>query len=215
MALSLCVIQWGGHIFDSGSGGNPIEIWSNTIHAMADTTYDMNQMAADGYNSYSTVIDDVNARIHDTVSIDWTKASRVDITTGAWTTDPVGYYAPSVGVRGNNSTNVPPTYQSCRISLDDGTRNRKAKGGFYLPRVAMALGDDGKWNSSQLATFMTEWKGMLVALMAASTLELTVGVYSKSSASFTTSTRLRVGAVPDVIRRRKNALLEGYLVTTL
>lgn len=213
MALSPRVIQWSGTIYNQTSAGTAIEIWSNTVHVMADTTL-TDQDIADGASLvYGNVFSTTNAKIHATVAFEVTKASTIDITTGAWLADPVPQTLTTI--RGQVTGFAPAVTTSCRLSIDDSSRDRKHKGGFYLPRVAMNIGDDGLFNTTQVGTFVTAWQGMLQSLETHFTPEVDLGIYSKAGASFAVANRLRVGQVPDNIRRRKNNIPEAYSVVSL
>lgn len=188
------------------ASGLDIEIWACTLHSLQPDSADnitINELFA---AAWSTFFQANGTAISGTA---WTKSIKsnvIDPQTGLQITDPTVEKEVSYG---GGLGGTPATFQTCRISIDNGTRNRRARGGFYLPRFAGAIGGDGRFTQESQAVVATNAANMLESLGVTGGLS-NAGVYSKTEAGFFPATRVRVGNVPDVQRRRKNALVEVY-----
>lgn len=151
--------------------------------------------------------------IGNTESLDWVKVNEYAMTDGKQITDPTNYQ-PVTGTRGGLASKQPlsTTY---RISLDDGTRNARARGGFFPPRTAHETQPSGRGASSAMAEMATSAKTFLDACATAGGTGAFVGVFSLLDHVVHESTRLRMGDVPDNISRRRNALIEAYEIRAL
>jgi len=96
-----------------------------------------------------------------------------------------------------------------RISIDDGTRNPRHRGGFYPPRTSVGVNADGRISTGNQSGIVNQAKNLLQAINAAGTPK--VGIWSRVDKAVHTATRVRVGDVPDNISRRKNHLRETYM----
>lgn len=202
-------LTWGGSSMDSETAGNPMEIWSCSLHCFVEATADPTATwLANAAALIRTLHTSVGAQIDETERLDWAKASDIDVTTGHELDDPVPQILYGTPNRGGGGPVRNPFSTAMRISIDDGTRDRRAKGGFYLPRSAAETKMDGRVSTADVVAIAEAAQDFLSGLNALT--GTTVGVWSRVGASFTPSSRLRVGDVPDNISRRRNALRENY-----
>jgi len=156
----------------------------------------------------STFHTDPHTGIDETESLDYVKASPIDLTTGHETADPVPQWTPLTATRGGSTETLLPFSSSVRVSIDDATRSRRAKGGFYIPRLSIAIQQTGRISTAAADLIVGSAGALLLGINTLA--ETQVGVYSRVGHSFTPSTRIRVGDVPDDISRRRNAMRETY-----
>lgn len=207
-------VQFSGTINDSMTAGQPVEIWSCMFSLIR----------AGGGLAMTSLLNAVDTRISTWFAASDTGISPSVLLTsvkvneigadGKQLTDPTLEVVHTTPVRGGGSTsNVLPLGTAIKVTLDDGTRNRRAKGGFYVPRPGIAVLPGGRFNAGQMATLAASTQTMLNGINTES--GITVAIASKVDASLTPCERLRVGDVPDNISRRRNALTESYSVATL
>lgn len=207
MALGLVVMS--GRITDGTSSTSPeVEIWSSSIGGTTTSGGWPETFIDEIASACGTWFTAANTRIHSTVTLDTVKANLFDIATGLQITDPTVEHTYSPFLRGASTTIEFPITTSYRVSMDDGTRNRRARGGFYVPRPTLAVGYNGRFNDTNVGQALATAVTMLDAFV--STAAFDVGVWSRAGQSLTPSTRVRIGDVPDNIRRRKNDLRENY-----
>lgn len=206
-------LSFGGTIRDDTTAGDPIEIWncSVALTQVAFTTDLAEELALAEPLVEAFIVD--GGGIHGSVVLEYVKYNDVGAD-GAQVTDPTVehlYTAPEP--RSNVTSNAMPLQVSCRVSLDNGTRARRARGGFYVPRPALTLAADGRWASGSADSILAKAVAFLGGLNTA--LEGDVCVASGVDATNRIVNRIRVGRVPDTIRTRRNALLEGYSSSAL
>lgn len=206
--MSLVVCTWGGTIWDNTEGGSAVEEWSNTV-SFDGTLPDLAASLADVKTAIQTWFTAATTRIHGTVSLDWVKLNQYDYVTGHQITDPTIMATNTPGsVRGGYSGVTMPFGTSYRISLDNGTRNRRSRGGFYVPRTSALVENNGRFGTAQINSMVSSADTMLEALQTE--LGMTLVVWSRAEGLGFPVTRLRVGNVPDNISRRRNDLREIY-----
>lgn len=202
-----------GNIRSGGStSAQIIEIWSCSLWSLqldSSQPLSINEIFA---AAWSTFFQSTNVKIAFTCETTEIKSNVIDPTTGLQITDPT--VVKDVSYFGKASTVTVPTFQSCRVSLDDRTRNRSARGGFYLPRFSANLGQDGRYQAEDMENLAAAAKTLLNALGTTTGAEHP-GIYSKTQKAFYPVSRVRCGNVPDFISRRKNDMEEAYSVALL
>src|SRR4051794_17864604 len=138
--MALYSARWGGTINSVYTTDSPIDEWVCSLSVLGpawNTT--TAQSIATEVGNYAVI---VRARISKRIRFDYCKVNEYDVATGLQITDPTWtdptWGAPFFGTA--TITNPRPVTVSSRISLDNATRNRKAKGGFYLPGVDDTIG---------------------------------------------------------------------------
>lgn len=193
------------------SGASVIEIWACTFHSQqpdSATPLSINAALVAAWQPFFVAVQSAIGNQCRTRSI---KTNAIDAATGLQITDPT--VETEVNYRGANG-NTAPTFQSARVSLDNGTRNRRARGGFYLPMFQLGLIAGSRWALEDLQNVVTRVKPVLQSVSTADPQSF-VGVYSRMDGAVIESTRVRIGDVPDVIRKRKNAMEESYAFDVL
>lgn len=206
-------LTWGGHVYDDLTAGNQIEIWSCSMHLFIETTGldpagTLSQVATPLITFHTAAA----TKICKTCAIEWAKFSAIDPSTGNETTDPVPQVLFSGSNRGSDSS-FQPTFIATRVSIDDSTRNRRARGGFYLPVSALPIGPNARWTPAGVSGLLGTVGSLFTAINSLT--GVSIGVFSPTAHSFTPSNRYRIGDVPDVIRSRKNAMRETYTVASM
>lgn len=152
-----------------------------------------------------------NAGIHPTVRLEWLKVNTYDVATGKQITDPTIEVEYTTDHRGGfGQDNAPALTTACRISIDDGTRQARRRGGFFLPRYAPVIERNGRYLAARQQITLEAWGGFLNDVNDLN--DVRVAVWSRKFAEVAAVTRVRVGDVPDNISLRKNALPENYVV---
>lgn len=206
---SVSKIVWGGELVDASSSPNDIEIWACSLSMLngtdASTALPYVASAVQAFHQRAT------SHISNLCLLSYVKVYDIDVTTGHSISDPTPaqYYSGTGRFPGGGSSGSMPTFVSTRVSLDDGTRARRHRGGFYIPRPSMLANNQGRWGSTDVADILGSAHTFITAVNAAAGTNV-VGIYSKLDESVHPVTRIRVGDVPDVIRRRKNAEREAY-----
>lgn len=206
--------QFGGTIHDASSSGAVVEIWSCSMSLLANDTTSPSVVGNQVDDLLLSWFLDADTFIHPTVQLEYSKVNDVDILTGRQTTDPTNETLFPVGNRGGgNGVNVYPITTACRIGLDDGTRSRKTRGGFFVPRPTLTLGYNGRWSSANLDAMQLRTATFFNAVNNVA--GVSIGVHSRKDKSVTACNRFRIGDVPDNISTRKNAQTESYKIGTL
>jgi len=209
----LGVIAFGGSTHaGTGSAAPVTEIWECHIALAVEAApvFNFDQTFCDTVaNLLNTWFQDVDTRIASTESLDYVKANEFSLLTGRQITDPTVISLPG-GNRGGAS-NVMPVSTSFRVSLDDSTRNPRHRGGFYPPKYAGSLGDDGRIYPSHWAPMVATTQTLLDGINTACGGVGAIGVWSRRDKAVHVANRFRIGDVPDNISRRRNHLREGYL----
>jgi hypothetical protein len=197
-----------GTIKDQTVGGQTIEIWSCTFHLSTDANAAPLAVAAALVAPIvSDYFQDADTGIGSTVQLDSLKFNDWDPVTNKQI-NPVTVEVPYLGNLRGAVGGAYPTFQSVRVSLDDGGRVRYAKGGFFLPRYQGEIGLNGRYTAPAIAALAGSTQEFINALNNVPGHVLSV--YSPTSGGTTTVTRLRLGDVPDYISRRKSAMAENY-----
>jgi len=204
----LYLLAFGGNTHTGGSSTDPVvEIWECTLAFSA---------AGDGYDDQGTCdimaaaltewfsLDDTH--ISETEELAYVKWNEYSLVTGRQVTDPT--IQTLVSQRGGSGANSLPVSMTYRISIDDGTRNPRHRGGFFPPRTGYGVQDDGRCSPAHVAGMLSSAKSLIDALNAVSTPK--VGIWSRADKEVHTATRIRVGDVPDNISTRRNHLRETY-----
>lgn len=98
---------------------------------------------------------------------------------------------------------------SYRVSLDNSTRNRRAKGGFFVSCVVLEVQADGRFSATDAENAADAAEYLINGVATAS--GMPVGVWSCTESAFYAINRIRVGRRPDTQRRRQNNLFESYV----
>jgi len=202
-----------GRVTDgTGSTDPTIEQWSCSIATrFVDGTF--TDRLSDIAGFCNTWFTDADSYISHTVTLDSVKFNGFDLATGHQTTDPTNEHTYSPFLRAPSSLNRYPLGTSYRISLDDGTRNRSHRGGFFVPRTTMQIDDSGRFDSTQIGNALATAATLLDAIDGLS--NFSVGVWSRRNHAVTDVSRVRIGDVPDNISRRRNELREVYAEVAL
>ena len=136
--------------------------------------------------------------------------------------DPLGPNTKATGtaqalssVPGGGSTSGNPFQIAVAVSLNAATATKQFKGRFYLPSPTSMGFDPATGRHSQFATadVVTSSKTFVNDLNAETTLGSVI-VASSISGNHPVSS-IRVGDVPDTIRRRRNEITEAYTGTSI
>lgn len=204
-------VQWGGTIYDSADvlARVPVEIWSCTLNvaalAPADVTVAGAQIATEVATYHASTIN-VDARC----VLEFVKVNRIGAD-GRYTDPETISFAKNV--KGNNNAAVGSIVTSMRVSLDDGSRNPRARGGFYLPCQTTTIGSDWRWPVIHQNNVADATAAFLNAVNAIPS--VTPVIASSVDGSLRPITRVRVGRRPDTQRKRANALVENYVTRTI
>jgi len=214
----LGLIAFGGNTHDGPAGTDPVvEVWECTLAASVEDSGVFTQSRCDTLAALiETWFANVDSGMSTTETLEYVKWNEYSLATGHQLTDPT-LQTLVTGVRGSLTT-VQPVSTSVRISLDDGTRNPRAKGGFYPPRLGRQVGASGRISSSDQTGMMTQALILLNGISAdlnAWSPGSKLGVWSRRDHLVHISTRLRIGNVPDNISRRRNHLRETYFSASL
>lgn len=212
--MALVVCTWGGSINASNTVSSPVEIWSNSLSLSAPDAVDLDGLLAlvrtplvDWFEGNDTAIDA-------TVSLDWMKVNEFNVVTGRQITDPTVEYLFPTPPRGYDALDYnAPMGTSYRVSLDNNTRNRRTKGGFFVPRTSLQVQHNGRFRTASVTAVAGAARDFMEALNLITGIQ--VGIWSRRDSSVTAVTRVRVGDVPDNISRRRDALDEAYTAYTL
>lgn len=198
----------GGAVYNDTSAGTEIEEWSCSLSAIrAGGGEGLPAGLGTCTTQWQNLFSDTAVKIHPTVGLGYVKVNEIN-SLGHQITDPTNanyFTTPPRGAGGASPKT--PLQIALRVSLDDGTRNRRARGGFYLPRMSNEVNYAGVYSDADMLAVASRVKTMLDAINNLT--GWTVAVASKVDASLTPVLRVRVGNVPDVIRRRRNDLLES------
>lgn len=213
--MSLVVLQWGGRIVDDhGSTYNTVEEWSCSMSLLSTVSPDPSTILATAGPLIASYHNDASSYVDSTALLDFIKCNEVDVATGIQITDPTVELIYTTPVRGGHGAGVYPILTSAyRVSIDNSTRDRTKRGGWFMPRGSFTTQGNGRIVPTQVAEMLTTATTLIDGLNAIS--NVSVGVWSRKNASVTAITRLRIGDVPDNISTRKNALAETYQATTI
>lgn len=197
-------VQWGGSIYDATVGGSPIEVWSCTLSLEEATGGEVSgkeAAVADRIAAYHGSIDTgVNARC----ALEYVKVNRVG---------PNGRYVSEFttslmrDVRGGLGSLL-PIQTALRVTLDNASRNPRARGGWYVPCYSRGPATDYRIPIGNAAESLASAATLVNGLNALAGLRVCVA--SGIAASNTAVTRIRVGRRTDVMRSRANNLREEY-----
>lgn len=222
------LLSWGGTL----AGG--LDIWANNIRFTNDEAAQPDNVPSstlevlldDYVNDIRTMMADARNYISVAVTCKWVKFNQIDElghyadptnTHARYLTAASGALAPFGGVA---TTNVPP-YQSVAISTTtDRVRGPGSLGRYFLPQCAPPLNTDGRMTTLAQGNLRDGAVAFLNALGDEAGVDVTnmrPAVVSNVGAPGPAQAikGVRVGNVPDVIRRRKNAILESYVAGTL
>ena len=215
--VKLARVVWGGTIFNAVSGGSAIEIWSCSLSLMVSDTVEGASLSSmnESIAAYvKTFHQSANTGISSRVAIEYVRTNIYDVVSGIQITDPTQGITYASSNRGGNSATNYPTFIALKVSLDNGTRNRRAKGGFYIPVFSLGTQPDGRMSAAVRDPVATQAKVMIDAINALVDV-LGVVVWSRTGNEMHGVTRLRVGDTLDVVTRRKNAMRENYKIETI
>jgi hypothetical protein len=206
-------VSWTGEILNGTTTGSPVlEIFSNTVHVLTlqDDLDIEGYMVTDVQPALETFWQASGAKMNITAFLRMLKVNEIDPMTGHQVSDPtIAVELTDINGASNPSAILPIT-TSCKVTLDDGTRNRRARGGVFLPLPAFTIGANRRWTAEDLEVMGDLFVTMLTDFEA--TVDEDVVVYSRAEHGVFPVSRVRVGDVPDNIRTRKNALAEEYVV---
>jgi hypothetical protein len=192
---------------DNDLDGNPVEIWSNSLAVIGpvNPTSVQLELVLDAVWAYWQAL---RPKMDSRVKLDWFKANEFNAAAPhQQITDP-SHGTEGLNVRGTGGLSGQPLTTSMRVSIDDGTRNQRARGGWYLPVPSSPITEDWRYAPSEVNAVLAINRDFLQAVNALP--GMTPGVWSRAGSSVTASTRVRIGNVPDNLGRRKNALSEVY-----
>jgi phage gp37-like protein len=214
MSLTLGLIAFGGNVHSGPAGSDPVvEIWESTLAMSVDDTVINQSHCDDLADLLVTWMGSNDAHLASTASLDYVKFNEYNLVSGRQVTDPT-IQTLTGGQRGALTSNNPIT--TCyRVTLDDGTRNPRRRGGFYAPRLALDIAPTGRMSSGNVTAIASAMEILLDGINTLFTAAGAIGVWSRADHEVHVSTRFRIGDVPDNIRRRKNHLRETYLSVAL
>lgn len=208
--MSLVRVVWGGNFYGADAGGTAIDEWSCSLSLVTATDPDMDFLSGavppimKSYHTNSGMTIGARAAIEYVKVNEWEPGPPFH-----QITDPTKEVLYTSSNRGSVLSNTTPPFVALKVSLDNGTRNRRTKGGFYVPMFSAALSQNGQYSSTITNSVRDTTIAMLGDLLVLAEV-VSIGVWSRADGGTTAVTRVRVGSVPDVIRRRKNAIPEVY-----
>lgn len=212
--MSLIVCTWGGSINASNTTLSPVESWSNSLSLIGPVSPDVHSLLPFVRTPLVDWFTGNNTGIDATVSLEWLKVNEFNISTGKQITDPTNEYLWTTPPRGYDALDFnAPMGTSYRVSLDDNTRSRTTKGGFFVPRTSLHVQHNGRFPTASVSAVVAAAQAFLLDLNTITGYD--VAVWSRKDHSATTCTRVRVGDVPDNISRRRNDLDEAYTALSL
>lgn len=210
------------------------DIWSNNIRMMNETFGNVDSILG---TTLETLLDDyVNdirawitapgSYISNQVTCTWVKFNEIgpdgryvdpSTTHARYLTGSTGALTPIGGVAGT----AVPSYQSCAISLTT-PRNRgpASRGRIFVPQCAAPMVHPGRFSNTATTAMAAAAASFLTALGDEAGVDVTSMRPAVVSNVGTPGpqepvTGVAVGDVPDVIRRRKNNLIETYTKATV
>lgn len=216
--MGLVLVNFGGGIYSGttvGSPGAQMDEWSCSLAYINTPALPLTQARADFCASRARAwIAAATSYISNTVALEYVKVNEFNVAAPYHQiTDPTMLGTPLGPVRGAATGVVHPTTTSYKVSLDDGTRNRRAKGGFYAPRTCVGVQNDGRIGGGDIGVMLIEAKTFVKGI--ATDTGWTLGVWSRRGGSVTAVSRIRIGDVPDNVSRRKDDLHEAYQVAAI
>lgn len=205
--MTLRLLTFGGTIYDNQNAGSgtPVDVWSNSIALASTEPGEPTQAECDACASIiSAWFENASTGIAATAALEFVKLNTVDMVSGLQVTDPTVESVINPQKRGG-SDNANPVTTCYRVSIDDSTRSRTHRGGFYPPRAGHAVGTNGRWSQTDTTNRLTQAQTMLQALNNLSW--ATVAIWSRKDNVLHPANRVRVSDVPDNMSSRKNALL--------
>jgi len=214
--MGLAVLQFGGAINSDLLIPTPVEEWSASLSAFTSAGY----VPATHLAAVTTLVRQWFTRpttgIHGSVSLDWVKWNAFDVATSKQITDPTNEVTVFPAERGQASGGAfLPISTAYRVSMDDGTRSKRSRGGFFVPRPGISVKTDGRFPSAAMQDAVASAKLLVSSLNGLGASDVTVVIWSRKYDAMTGVSRIRVGDVPDNISRRRNALAEAYSVVSI
>jgi hypothetical protein len=209
--MALYLLTWGGTTRQGGASTEPaIEEWTNSL-AFTGVTGMAVQAAVDTIaaliNGWFT---DAASKIADTERLEWAKFNEWDLVTGHQITDPTVEHLFSVPSAGGGGGSYYPVTTAYRVSLDNGTRDRQARGGFFAPRTTMTVQQNSRFTTAQVSAAMISAKALVNGVAGSLGNPLTPVIWSRVAHSTHAVTRIRVSDLPDNIARRKNQMKPAF-----
>jgi hypothetical protein len=204
-----------------GSVASPVEIWNWGL--ALERIVDVGQMetgvaaARQAWVTHLAPIQPPSVNLTRVRIADINELGRVNVTsTGAYVQrDAV---TPAAGT-GSAGTAVMPLQTATVVSLMTNRAGPTGKGRFFLPWTHQPLQNDFRMTEAASTTVATALKSFLNAVVAGFTVSGITPVprlvVSSSKGYLSPVTGVRVGRVPDTMRSRRSALLEGYSTLTL
>lgn len=214
--MALVRLVWGGHIKNSDtSGGTDLDEWSCSLSLITAQDPDLLTIQSVAKTALQTFHGATGTRIGARAKLEWLKVNEFNPASPfQQITDPTVSDTYSTPTPGAVTGSIFPTFTALKVSLDNGSRDRRTKGGFYLPLYAASPTVNGTYSTQHQTDVLSGFVTLHAALLTGTGV-LDVGVWSKANGSVTAVTRVRVGNVPDFISRRKNALVETYVSQTI
>ena len=207
--MTLTVVQWGGSTMSDGTGGTVVDIWSCMLAVERTGTGITDAMLIAAGNAVSAWHTRSDSGISSTERLEYLKANDYSLTTGHQIDDPTRVNVYPSPYRGAASPQNPVT--ACyRVSLGNGTRNRRQRGGFYPPRCADIVPADGRWSPSVTDAHLNSAVTLIEAINAIDSGDWNVAIWSRAGQSLEPVSQVRVSDVPDDISRRKSAMHPTY-----
>jgi len=207
----LGVIAFGGNTHSGATSGDPVvEVWECHLAIHTDPALvTFSQAEADALaNIFNIWFVNGDTKISSTESFDYLKWNEFNLATGRQITDPTVISLPGSNRGGGGAVN--PVSTSFKISLDNSTRNPRARGGFFPPRSSATIAQNGRITTSQWAPMVATAQTLFDSIHTMLDVGGAVGVWSRRDHAVHESNRFRIGDVPDNVSRRRNHLREGY-----
>lgn len=150
-------------------------------------------------------------------SMDTLKLASID-TNGKY---PVGHipsvftWSPAEFPPGTTGVGLPSQVSMAASLTTNLPRGLAHMGRIYLPPTGMAVGSDGRWTTSQATGAANAVKVLINALAGITGMGAPVVMSDVGAGAEQQIRGVRVGRVPDTVRRRRRSLVEGYQSVTL
>lgn len=119
-------------------------------------------------------------------------------------------FSPALFPPGTNGTGLPGQVSMAVGFTTSQPRGRAHAGRIYLPPTSMMVGSDGRWTTTQAIGAANAVRTLVNALNGITGMGFLTVMSDLGTGTSWNVTGIRVGRVPDTIRRRRRQLVEGY-----
>jgi hypothetical protein len=194
-------VVWGGTTVDE-------EVWACSLSVATTPVATITEVPVALRTAITTFHTSTATFITPACTLDYIKANSVNAL-GKYVLPVTNEWRPAAPIAGGAVSSCRmPLSVGFKMSLDDGSRDRRAKGGFYTPWASVQLDASGTLDLTQQDNLNLQVKTLVDDINAIP--DWTVVVASGVSGGLAAVTRVRVGQVPDVQRRRRNKQPENY-----